>query len=177
MELVKRLITSFLPVFLLFTMAGCTVEKTVSTEVPTQEELISEANKLDSLFLVAFNKGDVDGLMSVLWNSPELVAYPPGELQLKGYDAVKDLYVKEFATNKGAVLAYTGTYNIPFADGVAGFGTYTWTLPVEGKDPIVAEGRYSDIKAFKDGKMVIIHDHSSSPMPAEPPASDSTSVQ
>ncbi|MEO5905448.1 MAG: hypothetical protein ABIQ11_01890 [Saprospiraceae bacterium] len=171
----KRSNNYFLLALLFVAFTACSEEKT-TTVTRTPDELIAEAESLDSLFLVAFNRGDVDALMSVLWNSPELVAYPPGEMQLKGYDAIRESYVKEFTTNKGAVLAYTGTYNIPFADGVAGFGTYTWTLAVDGKAPMVVEGRYSDIKAFKDGKMVIIHDHSSAPAPPAPPAQDSTSL-
>jgi ketosteroid isomerase-like protein len=123
---------------------------------------------------VVFNNGDVDGLMKLHWNSPELLSYPPDELQLKGYDAVKNSYTKGFSENKGARLEYTSTYNIPYTDGVAGFGTYRWVMPIEGGSPIIVEGRYTDVKAYKDGKMVIIHDHSSVLMP--PPPAEETKV-
>jgi len=140
-----------------------------------ENDLVAAANQLDSLFLVAFNKGDADAIMNLHWNSPDLRAYPPGEPQLNGYEAVKASYLKDFEANKGAKLEYTSTHNIPFADVVIGHGTFTWTMPVEGapadSPPMVFNGRYSEVKAVKDGKMVIVLDHTSMPMapPAEEP--------
>ncbi len=68
----------------LFTIASCNNgAKKVDTAVSTND-LIAEANKLDSLFLVAFNNGDADAIMKLHWNSPELCTYPPGEMQVNG---------------------------------------------------------------------------------------------
>ena len=138
-------------------------------------DLIAAANELDSLFLVAFNNGDAEAIMKLHWNSPELRAYPPGEMQVNGFDAVKAGYMREFSSSKGATLQYTHINNIPFADGVVGHGTFRWTMPMEGGDPMVFDGRYSEVKAMKDGKMVIILDHTSMPMP--PPPADSTQTK
>ncbi len=137
-------------------------------------DLLAAAEELDSLFLVAFNNGDAEAIMQLHWNSPELRAYPPGEPQVSGYDAVKASYVRDFTENKGAKLEYLSTNNIPFADGVVGHGTFRWSMPMEGAEPMVFEGRYSEVKAFKDGKMVIILDHTSVPM--MPPPADTTEV-
>ena len=162
-----------LSTFLLLTLAGCNSEpkKDDTTKTYAIEELMAAANELDRMYLEAFNNGDVEGLMRLHWDHPELRTYPPGEMQIKGWHDVKNSYIKDFSANKGAKLEYTSTYNIPFADGVAGFGTYRWVMPVEGGSPIVIEGRYTDVKAYKDGKMLIIHDHSSVPM-APPPADE-----
>lgn len=160
-----------LSTFLILTMASCNSGPNKDNSAYTTDELMAAAKELDSLYLVAFNNGDVDGLMKLHWDHPELRTYPPGEMQLSGFDAVKKSYIKDFAANQGAMIEYTSTNNIPFSDGVAGYGTYRWVKPVEGGSPIVMEGRYSDIKAYKDGKMLIIHDHSSMPM-APPPAED-----
>ena len=174
---IKPFATFILPAFILLSVISCNVEKTTTMSY-SPDEVMAAAEKVDSLFLVAFNSGNVDAIMDLHWNSPELVAYPPaGDMKMNGYEAVKASYIKEFTINKGASLAYTETKNIPFEDGVAGYGTFTWTMPVEGQAPMVFEGRYSDIKLFKDGKMVIVHDHTSMPMPEEPPASDTTTVQ
>ncbi len=160
---------------LLFTVMSCTPETKEQEATMSKEELIAAGAELDSLYLIAFNKGDVDALMKLHWNSPELLSYPPGEQQVKGYDAIKASYAKDFASSKGATLEYLSVVNVPFTDGVAGYGRYRWTMPVEGGSHMVMTGRYSDIKAFKDGQMVIVFDHSSVPMP--PPPSDSTHVQ
>ena len=132
---------------------------------PSSAELMAAAEELDSLFLVAFNSGDADGLMLLYWNSPELRAYPPGEAQQTGYDVVKEAMTKEFEANKGAMLEYTSTNNLVFADGVIGHGTFRWTMPMEGGEPMVMDGRYTEVKEMKDGRMVITVDHTSAPMP------------
>lgn len=158
----------------LLTLTGCSNKAKRDATVSTTD-LIAAANELDSLFLVAFNNGDAEAIMKLHWNSPDLCAYPPGEMQVNGFDAVKASYVRDFASNNGAKLEYTSTNNIPFTDGVAGHGTFRWTMPMEGGSPMVFDGRYSEVKAFKDGKMVIILDHTSVPMP--PPPIDSTQTK
>lgn len=155
----------------LLTFVRCSNEAK-KAEVVSTADMLAAANELDSLFLVAFNNGDAEAIMKLHWNSPDLRAYPPGEMQVNGFDAVKAGYVRDFASSKGSKLEYTSTNNIPFADGVVGHGTFRWTMPMEGGSPMVFDGRYSEVKAFKDGKMVIILDHTSMPMP--PPPADST---
>jgi ketosteroid isomerase-like protein len=120
---------------------------------------------------VAFNNGDAEAIMKLHWNSPDLRTYPPGETQVNGFDAVKAGYVRDFSSNKGATLEYTDSNNIPFADGVVGYGTFRWTMPMEGSEPMVFDGRYTEVKAMRDGKLVIVIDHTSMPMP--PPPADS----
>jgi ketosteroid isomerase-like protein len=134
----------------------------------TTTDLIAAANELDNLFLVAFNNGDAEAIMKLHWNSPDLRTYPPGETQVNGFDAVKAGYVRDFSSNKGATLEYTDSNNIPFADGVVGYGTFRWTMPMEGSEPMVFDGRYTEVKAMRDGKLVIVIDHTSMPMPPLP---------
>ncbi|MEP7197959.1 MAG: nuclear transport factor 2 family protein [Saprospiraceae bacterium] len=142
-------------------------------------DLLASANELDSLFLVAFNSGDADAIMKLHWNSPELNAYPPGEMQVSGYDKVKESYTRDFATNKAAKLEYTDAHNMVFNDVVVGYGTFKWTMPMEGGAPMEFNGRYSEVKAMKDGKLVILLDHTSVPMtpPAEEMPTDTTKVK
>ncbi len=106
--------------------------KSKNETVVSKVDLITSAEEIDSLFLVAFNNGDADAMMKLYWNSPELRAYFPTETQLNGYDAVKASYSKDFATNKGAKLEYISMNNVLFADGVVGHGIFRITMPVEG---------------------------------------------
>lgn len=170
----RRMSSFILTAFFLLMLASCSNEAKKDATV-SMADLIAAADELDSLFLVAFNNGDVEAIMKLHWNSPELRAYPPGEMQVNGFDAVKAGYMRDFEMNKGAKLEYTNTNNIPFADGVVGHGTFRWTMPMEGDSPMVFDGRYSEVKAFKEGKMVIIFDHTSIPMP--PPPADSTQAK
>lgn len=138
----------------------------------TTAELIAAAEELDRLFIEAFNSGDANAMMKLYWNSPDLRAYFPMEMQLNGYEAVKEAYKRDFAASSGAKLEYTNANNIPFSNGVVGYGTFKITMPVEGGEPMIFEGRFTEVKAMKDGKMVVIVDHASVPM--SPPPADST---
>ncbi len=161
---------NFLPLvailsFLTLAIAGCNDRRNDNTSSMTEAELLSAAGRLDSLFLEAFNKGDVNALMQSYWNNPELTVYPPARgMQLKGYEAVKEYYANDFTANKGAKLEYTSNKNIPFKDVLVGHGTFKWTLPVPGREPVVFEARHTIVKAMKGGKLVIILDHTSAPM-------------
>lgn len=155
---------------LALTIVSCNDRKSENASSMTESELIEAANRLDSMFLIAFNQGDVDAFMNLYWNSPELSAYPPARvMQLKGFDAVRDFYIKDFGSNKGAKLEYVSNTNTPFKDVVVGHGTFRWTMPIEGAAPIVLEARHTVVKALKDGKLVIVVDHTSAPMRAEAP--------
>ena len=161
-----------------FVIMGCGAPSSPPSAGPTAGDLMAAASELDSLFLVAFNTGDAESLMRLYWNSPDLRAYPPGEMQQNGYEAVKAAMTKEFAMNKGAKLEYLNTNNLVFAGGVVGHGTFRWTLPMEGGAPMVMEGRYMEVKEMKDGRMVITVDHTSAPMaPPEEMSKDSTAHQ
>ena len=135
-------------------------------------DLLTAAEELDSQFIVAFNNGDAEAMMKLYWNSPDLRAYFPTEMQLNGYDAVKEAYIKDFASNKGAKLEYTNANNIPLSGGVVGYGTFRITMPIEGGEQMIFDGRFTEVKEIKDGKMVVTVDHVSVPM--SPPPSDST---
>lgn len=163
--------------FLTLTIVSCNNHQDRNPSSMTEAELLTAANQLDSMFLVVFNKGDVNGFMQLYWNSPELTAYPPARnMQLKGYEAVKEFYTNDFASNKGARLEYTANNNIPFKDVVIGHGTFKWTMPVAGAEPMVLEARHTVVKAMKDGKMVIVIDHTSAPMMVEA-SSDTTQTK
>ncbi len=162
--------------FVCMTFIACESDQDGSAKTEERPNLMTDAKALDSMYLVNFNKGDANALMELHWNSQDLVAYPTGEMKLSGFDAIKSFYTKDFAASPGAVLAYTGTYNLPMGDAVFGHGTFTWTMPMEGGPPMVVEGRYSDVKEYKDGKMVITFDHSSVPTPPAPTPADSTEV-
>ena len=132
---------------------------------PSSVDLIAAANELDSLFLVAFNNGDADAILKLYWNSPELRLYPPGEPQQNGFENVKAWYIKNFASTVGAKLEYISANNIPYADGVIAHGVFRWTMPIEDGSQMSVVSSYAEFKAIRNGKMVIILDHSSMPMP------------
>lgn len=160
--------------FLLFYLS-CNTDTQNQSSQKDKTALLQAAMELDSLFLVAFNSGDAEALLSLYWNSSDLVTFPPGDMQVKGFENVKASFVKDFESMKGGILEYKDAHNIVLADGVVGYGTFKWTMPIEGGEPMIMEGRYTELKAMKDGKMVILLDHTSVPM--MPQVMDSTQIK
>jgi ketosteroid isomerase-like protein len=136
-------------------------------EDPTAvEQTIQEK---DNGFVEAFNKKDVDGIMAPCWNSPDLITFYP-DTTLRGYDALKDSWEKTFAMVDVKKFEITESH-IEVGDHMAydwGFWSYTFQ-PKEGPEVSMANGRYLQVWAHKDGQWVIVADHASVPFSPPPP--------
>ena len=133
------------------------------------EKLIQAANELDKKFIEAYNDRDVDAIMETFWNSPELVSFPPGLMETRGWEATKASFGEEFENATDFVLELTESNNVALGDAVLGYGKWRFTISIPDADPMIVEGRYSDVKAKRDGKWVYILDHASAPLPPPPP--------
>ena len=140
---------TMLAIFLLVN-PGCQAEIKHEEERPSTDDMMTAAVAVDSLYQVHFNNGDLDGLMSIHWNSPELISYPTAEMKVKGFDAVKELYRKDFENFKGAKLEYVEVHNVPVDGVIMGHGIFKWSYAKEGAAPEEFTGRYSDVKAFRE---------------------------
>jgi ketosteroid isomerase-like protein len=135
---------------------------------PTPAEMVAAADALDRQFLDAFNKGDVDAVTALYWNSPDLVSFGPDGMGTKGFEAAKAGTAEMFKAMPGAKLEFGETHNAAHGDVVLGWGLWKLTIPAEKGPAQVIEGRYSDAKAMKDGKWVFLMDHASVPLPPPP---------
>ena len=134
------------------------------------EQMIAAAKELDKAFLEAYNKGDIDGVMATYWNSPELVSYPPGAMEFRGWENVKAKLTEEFAMPQRGTLALAEPVYKVIGDVVIGYGKWRYTIPIPNGEPITIDGRYTGVTMKKDGKWVVVHDHASAPMPPPPEA-------
>jgi len=135
---------------------------------PTPEAMVAAADGVDQAFLTAFNAGDVDALMATYWNSPELINIGLDGMGGLGWDDAKAGWAMTFAALPGAQLAFDDPRNIPMGEVVLGWGRWTMTVPTGDGTAMVLQGRYSDVKAMRDGKWVYVLDHASVPMPPAP---------
>jgi len=126
---------------------------------------IEEQNKI---FVDAFNKEDVAGVMSVYWNSPELVAYYP-DGNYKGYESVKRSWESFFQSIEMKKFEVTEDHVVVGRDFAYEYGTFELVFQVPGGPVVEAPGRYLEIWEKKEGKWVLIVDHASSPLPPPPP--------
>jgi ketosteroid isomerase-like protein len=134
---------------------------------PTPAEMVAAADALDRQFLAAFNKGDADGLMATYWKSPKLVSFGPDGMGTKGWDAAHAATAEMVKAMPGATLEFLEMHNEAQGDIVLGWGTWKMTMGPADK-PLVLEGRYTDVKAMRDGKWVYLMDHASVPLPPPP---------
>ena len=158
----KQILTYSLMIALIGLIIGCAPQ----TENP--QDLLKAAEALDKQFVEAYNNGDVDGLMATYWNSPDLVVYPPDHMEVRGWDANRETTVETFAKMRGATLELLESNNKVVGSVVLGSGKWRVTLPMPETDPMIIEGRYTDVKTRMDGKMVYIVDHASVPLPPPP---------
>jgi ketosteroid isomerase-like protein len=130
--------------------------------------MVAAAHALDQRFVEAFNRADVDGLMATYWNDPNLVSVGPDGMGTKGWDATKAAAAGMFPSMPGAKLELVETHNDAHGDVVLGWGRWRMTIPAPKGPAMVLEGRFTDVKAQKDGKWVYLADHASVPLPPDP---------
>lgn len=149
----------FLSVVVIIMLGGCAQ----TGESP--DKMIEAAKALDNQFMEAYNKGDVDGVMATYWNSPDLVSFPPGMLESRGWEGSRRSMVKEFEASPGGQLEMFDQQYTVGGEYVVTWGKWRYTAPGMSEPAI---GRFTDVKAKRDGKWVYIHDHSSIAMSPPP---------
>jgi ketosteroid isomerase-like protein len=154
----KKALLPLLGIAALFIFQSCT-----SKQGESNEAMLKAARELDGKFIEAFNSGDAEAMSALYWNSPDLVSMPPDEMAVTGWDNVKASFIRMYENLKGAKLELTESHDRVEGSVVLGWGKWTLTLPDESGTKMM--GRYSDVKANKDGKWVYIMDHGSVPLP------------
>ncbi len=135
-----------------------------------EQALISAAKAVDEQWVDAFNKADIDALSKLYWKDPSLLMYPSDGMELRGWDAVKAYHSGALSHMKGATASLSGTNYTVAGDMVVCYGKWKIMVPT-GEGPVLEiHGRYSDVKAKRDGAWVIIMEHGSVPMAPPPDA-------
>ena len=142
---------------------------------PTPDDMVAAANAVDGAFLAGFNAGDVNALMATYWNSPELVSIGLDGMGGTGWDGVKAGWEATLAGRARRALAFPTMYNIAAGDVVLR-GPLTMTIPNGDGTSTVLQGRFSDVKAQRNGQWVYIMDHASVPLPPAPAAAPADSA-
>ena len=152
---------------LIFCVAGMQLTGCAADQIRNQK-MISAARAADQRFVEAYNRGDVDAVMSNYWNSPNLIVYPPTALEAKGWDAVRESMRQGLTNASGARIEFTQSRYEVAGDVVICSGKWRMTLPSKDGFPFVVEGRSTNVKAQRNGKWVVIFDHASIPWPIGP---------
>lgn len=130
-------------------------------DIQSPAELLAQAANIDKQSIISFNsgeKGDLEGYLSHFWNSPELVIVDVGKLIL-GFEAWKSEIISQLNQRGASRFSYTQSENIVQGNFVIGHGRYKYVLEKLGAPPKTYEGIYTDVKAMRNGKMVIVTAH------------------
>jgi ketosteroid isomerase-like protein len=130
---------------------------------PGSEDM-KPAEALDPKGPEAYNKKDADAYMANYWVSPDLVVEDTGHI-LRGWDEWRSYIVPQMQSKaEGAKFEITEAHNTPMGSVVLGFGRWQFTYP--GKGARVVEGIYTNVKALRNGKWVLVMDHYSPAAPS-----------
>jgi ketosteroid isomerase-like protein len=163
-EVMRHFLSSLCFVAVLGLAAGCASPP----QGPSAEEMVAAANTLDQEFVAAFNSGDVEAMNGLYWNSPDAITFPPDAMVAHGFEAISEGNARMLASLEGARLELTESHEIPAGDVVLGWGLWHMTMPGPDGATVELSGRYTDVKAERDGKWVYLMDHASVPLPATP---------
>ena len=128
--------------------------------------MIAAAEALDQKFLEAFNSGNGEALAALYWNSPDVVSYPPDTMAVRGRAEIGVATAATAAAMPGAKIELTESHQFVVGDAVVGHGTFRMSMTGPDGEPMEILGRFTDVKAERDGAWVYLVDHASVPMPA-----------
>lgn len=160
----KQILLSLMVVAAIGLSGGCASNS--EPPGPTDEEMVAAANELDQRFTVAINSGDIEGLSACYWSSPDAISHLPGVMVVRGHVEIR-AGLEEMMAIPGLTMELMDTHNFPLGNAVAGYGLWKMTMDGPDGEKIEMDGRYTDIKAEKDGQWVYIMDHVSVPMIVE----------
>jgi len=158
----KRFVRALAVAFPLLLLISCQPPQDVEKEKAALHEQTTK-------FVEAFNGKNVDALMALYWNSPDLVFYPPDTMKVTGYDGVRQLFTDFFAKNDVKNFAIKNEQYKVSGDMAFSWGEYSFTIQPTGGSEMQANGRYISLSMKHEGNWLIAVDHASMPMPPPPP--------
>jgi ketosteroid isomerase-like protein len=161
---------------------ACAAPPPPAPAAPTAADLVKAANTLDQAFVEAFNRGDAEALAALYSKGTAVTSFPPDSFELRGHEAILAGYRETFAGGPMGTLEFTDAHHLPAGDVVVSWGTWKLTLPAPAAGgaagaaagaagapaPTEIRGRFTDVKAERDGKWVYLLDHASLPSPPAP---------
>jgi ketosteroid isomerase-like protein len=150
-------------VFVIVSIVGCRRH-----DDPAEAKRAVEAQ--DKVFEDAFNKMNVTGIMSVYWESPDLIAmYPDGTF--RGYDDVKQSWWDFFNNVEVRKFRITESHIEVSGDFAYDWGLFIFEFQPKSGPLMSGTGRFLETWKHIGKHWVIVADHASSPMRSSSPDS------
>jgi ketosteroid isomerase-like protein len=115
--------------------------------------------ELDHRFCEAMSRKDLNGVMSCLWNDPNLIVVLFDGTVYRGWESVREAVGHLFTSFLSVRLDIDEVTHIPLGDGAAAVGTATYQLQApDGSTQRVVE-RWTDLRRQVDGRWIYVLDH------------------
>ena len=116
-------------------------------------------NDLDTRFVGAYNRLDVDGFMGCLWNSPNLVVLLYDGTVFIGWDTLRKVTEETFARLESAHVQIDEVTFLRSGDAIMAVGTASYELQPKDGPLQKFSARWTDFRRVEDGKWVYVSDH------------------
>jgi ketosteroid isomerase-like protein len=144
---------------------------------PDRKELIRQAQKVDAKFQKAFAAEDVDGLMTLYWNDPEVVMIPIGGPIITGSDGIRKQFQNFFDGTNVKSFSFGDQHYQVLGDSVLGWGTWKIETDPSLGPAAKIEGRYTEVVAKRDGEWVYVFDNPSVEMTPDESAASMKAIE
>lgn len=128
-------------------------------------------NEIGEAFVKAFKAGDLDRVTALY--AQDAVSFPPDTMVANGQDEIRASWGGLLNNFDVEDLIITNPHHETSGDLSTAWGNFKMILiPKQGGEPMLLEGRFSDVAKRIDGKWLYVADHASVPLPppAEPEA-------
>jgi len=149
-------------VAVLLVAAGCWVESAENAELERTSSEVRLESRVDSMLeqsAGAWNRGDLEGFMSVYLQSSE-TSYVGGSGLRTGYDAIHQRYAPLFREGASRDSLRFEELRVRSIDEDVAVGTARWVLHRDNR--VTGSGPFTLVLRRVDGSWKIVHDHSSS---------------
>ena len=133
----------------------------------TAEELAG-IEDLDSRFVDAYNRLDVDAFMDCLWKSPNLVVLLYDGTVFIGWDTVRKVTEETFAGLESAQVQIDEVTFLRSGDAIMAVGTASYELQPKDGPLQKFSARWTDFRRVEDGQWVYVSDHAQILAPSTP---------
>ena len=137
---------------------------------PAHEKAIAENREFDRQILQAFEERSAEKILSFHWKSPDLVVVGPGGDLARGWEMLKPVEERFYASLETADAEIVDDVKVPSGDGVWSVLTVKFKGRMKDGTTVEATSRLIDLRRRINGRWVIVFHHNHELPQGPPPA-------
>lgn len=130
-----------------------------SSPQPLNKTWKSAIEELGLKFQSSFENGDVDGVMSCFWNSPDVILVLENGQVVRGWDNIRMGVQNTIENTDARSVVVDEVEQFRLGENVYSVGTATWTITPKGGTEFSYTERWTDVIRKVSGQWVYLVDH------------------